>query len=102
MAIVQLDSIENAVLSAVINPILKRVIRSFDIYCPKDGNLLINSLKVYLGENLNLCERCERLTERIAKPFYEIGSRLLRLTKNSCTNNSFKTNMARLGSADSP
>ena len=77
----QLDSVENAVLSVAINPVLKKIIRNFDVYCPKDGNLLINSLRVYLGENLSLCERCEKLTERVAKPFYEFGSRLLKVDK---------------------
>jgi len=64
-----------------VNPILTRIIKSFDIECPKDGNLLINSLRVFLGDNLELCENCTKLTEKIAKPFYELGSRLLKADK---------------------
>ncbi|RLI19938.1 hypothetical protein DRO54_07350, partial [Candidatus Bathyarchaeota archaeon] len=78
----QIDTIENALLSIAVNPVLKRVIKSFDIYCPRDGNLLINSLKAFLGEKVELCEKCEKLTENIAKPFYEVGSRLLRVDKD--------------------
>lgn len=77
----QINLVENALLSATVNPVLSRIIKSFDIECPKDGNLLINSLRAFLGENLELCEGCSRLTERIAKPFYEVGSRLLKADK---------------------
>jgi len=78
---VKIDFLENTLFSTTVNPILSRLIKSFDVECPKDGNLLINSLKVFLGENLELCESCSRLTEKIAKPFYEVGSRLLKVDK---------------------
>jgi len=76
----QIESVENALFSAV-NPFLKSIIKKFDVECEQDGNLLINSLKRFLGEDVNLCERCDHLDSRIANPFYEVGSRLLRVDK---------------------
>jgi hypothetical protein len=68
----QIESVENALFSAV-NPFLKSIIRKFDVECEKDGSLLINSLKRFLGEDVNLCERCDHLDSRIANPFYEVA-----------------------------
>ena len=51
----QIESIENAVLLPV-NPILKSIIKRFDIQCKQDGSLLINSLKRFLGEDVELCK----------------------------------------------
>ena len=44
----QIDAIENSLLQATINPFLKRIIGTIDKECPRDGNLLINSLKDFL------------------------------------------------------
>ncbi|MGB9740990.1 MAG: radical SAM protein [Candidatus Bathyarchaeia archaeon] len=78
----QKDAFENALLSATVNPLLKGLISRFDLECPKDGSLLLNSLKDFLGEPVSLCPTCQHLSRYIAKPFYEIGSRLLKVDKN--------------------
>ncbi len=36
------------------------------------------SLKYFLGENVHLCGSCTILNHRIANPFYQIGSRIMR------------------------
>jgi radical SAM protein with 4Fe4S-binding SPASM domain len=77
-----IESIENHVLTTVINPALKAMISIFDIECEKDGSLMINSLRQFLGEDIKLCERCTKLSNKVAKPFYEAGSRLMRADKN--------------------
>ncbi|UCC33155.1 MAG: radical SAM protein [Candidatus Bathyarchaeota archaeon] len=77
----QLDSLENAMLSAI-NPILKAIIERFDVDCNQDGDLLVNSLKRFHGEDIQLCRNCRNLSRRIADPFYEIGSRILRIDKD--------------------
>jgi len=78
---VQVDFIENVLLSTTVNPLLKRLIGSFDVECPQDGSLLLNSLKDFLGEPVSLCPTCQQRSRHIAKPFYEIGSRLLKADK---------------------
>jgi hypothetical protein len=70
-----LDSIENALLSVAVNPILKYVINCFDEECPEHGSLLLNSLKDFLGEPMDLCPRCEHLNRNIAEPLYAMASR---------------------------
>lgn len=75
-----LETLENKLFS-VLNPPLKFLIKRFDVDCEKDGNLLVNSLKDFLGENKKLCKTCEKLDKNLAKPFYEIGSKLLRVDK---------------------
>jgi radical SAM protein with 4Fe4S-binding SPASM domain len=77
----QKESIENVLLSTVVNPFLKVIISKFDVDCGKDGNLLINSLKDFLGGNVQLCPACSRLNRRIAKPFLEFGSKVMRADK---------------------
>lgn len=77
----QVDAIENAVFSASINPILKFLIKFFDRECLNDGNLLLNSLKDFLGEPVSLCSTCQHISRKIARAFYEIGSRFLRADK---------------------
>jgi radical SAM protein with 4Fe4S-binding SPASM domain len=77
----QVESFENVVLSTTINPLLKSLISKFDVYCPEDGSLLLNSLKLFLGGNVRLCNHCESLNRKIAQPFYELGCRLLRANK---------------------
>jgi radical SAM protein with 4Fe4S-binding SPASM domain len=72
-----IESLENALLSAV-NPLLKFVIKKFDVECDQDGSLLVNSLKHFLGENVHLCGSCAILTNKIANPFYQIGARIMR------------------------
>ncbi|MFQ5999483.1 MAG: radical SAM protein [Candidatus Bathyarchaeia archaeon] len=73
----QIESLENALFS-VINPILKSVIKKFDVECEQDGSLLIKSLKHFLGENVHLCGSCSILDHRIANPFYQIGAKIMR------------------------
>ncbi|MFP3984647.1 MAG: radical SAM protein [Candidatus Bathyarchaeia archaeon] len=76
------EPIENHLLSTVINPTLKTVIPKFDIECEKDGNLMVNSLRHFLGDNnLKLCEECSRLNNKVAKPLYEAASRIMRVDK---------------------
>ncbi|UCG36916.1 MAG: radical SAM protein [Candidatus Bathyarchaeota archaeon] len=77
----RLESIENSLLSTTVNSALRKIISRFDIDCEEDGNLMVNSLKQFLGENVILCETCSNLNSKIARPFYEIGSRLLRIEK---------------------
>ncbi|MEM2995063.1 MAG: radical SAM protein [Candidatus Bathyarchaeia archaeon] len=77
----QIDTIENALLSVTVNPILKSLINRFDKECPKDGSLLLNSLKDFLGVSVPLCPTCQHVSRRIAKPFYELGSRFIRADK---------------------
>ncbi|KPV62991.1 MAG: pyrroloquinoline quinone biosynthesis protein PqqE [Candidatus Bathyarchaeota archaeon BA2] len=73
----QIESLENALLSAV-NPILKSIISRFDVECEKDGSLLIKSLRYFLGEDVHLCGSCTVLNHRIANPFYHFGSKIVR------------------------
>ncbi|MEM3641269.1 MAG: radical SAM protein [Candidatus Bathyarchaeia archaeon] len=75
------DAVENAIFLVAINPVLKRLISFLDKDCLEDGNLLLNSLKYFLGEAVSLCPTCRHLSLNIAKPFYEVGSRLLKADK---------------------
>ncbi len=77
----QLESIQNHLLSTAVNPALKTIISKFDVECKKDGNLMINSLRQFLGDDIELCERCAKLSSKVAKPFYEAGSRIIRSDK---------------------
>ncbi|MEM3696330.1 MAG: radical SAM protein [Candidatus Bathyarchaeia archaeon] len=80
------DALENALLSVTINPILKSLIGMFDEKCLADGSLLLNSLKDFLGAPVPLCLRCQHISNKLAKPFYELGSRFLRVDKNFMRN----------------
>ena len=82
----RVDAFENALFSVTVNPLLKSLIGRFDKECPKDGNLLLNSLKDFLGEPVSLCPTCRHISRRIAAPFYEFGSRFLRVDKNFMRN----------------
>lgn len=77
----QVDAVENAVFSATVNPWLKSLIGRFDKECPIDGSLLLNSLMDFLGAPVSLCPTCQHISHRIARPFYEVGSRLLGVDK---------------------
>ena len=77
----QIEPIENHLFSTVINPALKTIISKFDIECEKDGNLMVNSLRQFLGDDLKLCKRCSKLSNKVAKPFYKAGSRIMRVDK---------------------
>ena len=77
----QIDQIENLLFSSAVNPILKRAIGLLDLECPHDGNLLVKSLKSFLGEKVELCERCRIINDNVAKPLYTLGSRFLRVDK---------------------
>jgi len=72
------DLLENTLLP-VANPFLKAIIKRFDIECEQDGSLLINSLKDFLGDDIKLCKSCSSLNRLAAKPFYKIGSKVLRV-----------------------
>jgi len=76
-----LDFMENFLFSRTVNPVLKKLIQSIDKFCPEDGSLLINSLKIFLGEEIELCNRCRRICDGLALPFYEIGSHLLHVDR---------------------
>jgi len=78
----QIDAVKNALFSVTINPLLKSLISHFDKECPKDGSLLLNSLKDFLGAPVSLCPTCQHISRKIAEPFYELGSRFLRANKN--------------------
>jgi radical SAM protein with 4Fe4S-binding SPASM domain len=65
-------------LFSAINPLLKSVIKKFDVECEQDGSLLIKSLKRFLGEDVHLCGSCAILDHRVANPFYQIGTRIMR------------------------
>ncbi|MDH5636402.1 MAG: radical SAM protein [Candidatus Bathyarchaeota archaeon] len=73
----QIESLENVLFSAI-NPLLKTVIKRFDVECDQDGSLLIKSLKRFLGEDVHLCGSCAILDHRIANPFYQIGAKIMR------------------------
>ncbi len=75
------DVVESAFLSVTVNPILKHLISRFDKECPEDGSLLLNSLKDFLGEPVSLCPTCQHISRNVVRPFYEVGSRLLKADK---------------------
>ena len=77
----QIDEIENALFSTIVNPILRRAIGFLDFDCPKDGNLLIKSLRIFLGQDIVLCDRCKAIYENLAKPIYKTGTKLLRVDR---------------------
>jgi len=77
----QMDAVENALFSVTVNPLLKSLISRFDKECEKDGSLLLNSLKDFLGEPTSLCPSCHHISRKIAKPLYELGSRFLHVDK---------------------
>lgn len=77
-----IDAIENTVFSVTVNPFLRRIISFFDKNCPNDGNLLLNSLSDFLGNAPHLCPTCKSISRKIAKPFYQVSSLLLKVDKN--------------------
>lgn len=76
------NEIENALFSVTINPILKLLISRFDVNCPADGNLILNSLRRYLGQPVPLCSRCKRTADNIISPIYDVGARLVHSNKS--------------------
>ncbi len=72
-----IDAIENSLLQATVNPFLKRIISLIDKKCPRDGSLLLNSLKDFLGEPVSLCPTCKSVSTKMAKHFYRLGSSFL-------------------------
>jgi radical SAM protein with 4Fe4S-binding SPASM domain len=77
----QVDALENAVLSVTVSPILKSLIGTFDKECPADGSLLLNSVTDFLGSPVSLCPACQHTSSKIAKRFYELGRRFLHVDK---------------------
>jgi radical SAM protein with 4Fe4S-binding SPASM domain len=82
----EINTIENKVFSVTINPLLKSLIGRFDKECQNDGSLLLNSLKDFLDEPVSLCPVCQHVSRRIARPFYELGSRFLHVNKGFMRN----------------
>ncbi|MCD6155383.1 MAG: radical SAM protein [Candidatus Verstraetearchaeota archaeon] len=78
----QIDRIENVFFSTIVNPVLRRALGFLDYNCPKDGNLLIKSLRIFLGQDIVLCDRCKAIYENLAKPIYKIGTKLLRVDRS--------------------
>lgn len=76
-----IQSIENHLFSTIVNPTLKKAVSKFDVECEKDGSLMVNSLKQFLGQDLKLCERCSRLSAKVAMPFFLAGSKILHTDK---------------------
>jgi len=76
----QIESLEN-ILFPTVNPLLRSVVKKFDVECEQDGSLLVNSLKYFLGENVELCKSCSGLNRMVVNPFFEVGSRILRVDK---------------------
>jgi MoaA/NifB/PqqE/SkfB family radical SAM enzyme len=87
---VEIDSIENKVFSVTVNPLLKSLIKRFDKECQDDGSLLLNSLKDFLDESVDLCPACHHVSRRIARPFYELGTRFLRVNRKFMHNQFLK------------
>lgn len=77
----QIDAVENALFPVTVNPLLKFLISRFNEECPRDGSLLLNSLKDFLGAPVSLCPACQHISSKIAAPFYELGSCFLRVDK---------------------
>lgn len=78
----QIDTVRNTLVSVSINPLLKFLIKRFDRDCPIDGNLLLNSLRDFLGEKVPLCPACSKLNVNMARPFLKLGSSYLHVDKN--------------------
>jgi len=76
------ESLENILLATTLNPMLKAVISRFDVECPKDGNLLLNSLKDFLGEDVKLCDSCTTLSRGIARLFFTMSAKTLRADRD--------------------
>jgi hypothetical protein len=62
------ENVENALLAATLNPVAKLVISRLDRECPVDGNLILNSLRYFLGEPLNLCSSCQHASASVISP----------------------------------
>lgn len=62
-----------------LNPSLQFIISKFDINCEQDGSLLVNSLKHFLGEDVDYCQRCVTLDKKVAFRLYDIACRFMRL-----------------------
>jgi radical SAM protein with 4Fe4S-binding SPASM domain len=77
-----IGAIENSLFQVAVDPFLKRVIGILDRECPEDGSLLMNSLRHFLGVQSSLCPSCQHISAKIARPLYEVGSRLLRVDKS--------------------
>jgi hypothetical protein len=74
---VQVDAIESSLLQATFNPFLKRTISLIDKECPRDGSLLLNSMRDFSGEPVSLCPTCKSVSTKMAKHFYRLGSSFL-------------------------
>jgi sulfatase maturation enzyme AslB (radical SAM superfamily) len=77
--ILQSKSIFQKPLIAGLNPSLQFIISKFDINCEQDGSLLVNSLKLFLGEDVDYCQRCTTIDDKVANRLYEIACSFMRL-----------------------
>jgi len=87
----QREPLQNMLLSTI-NPILKTIVKKFDVECEQDGSLVINSLKNFLGENTALCKTCSNLNRMVANPFYQVGTKIIRANKTFMKNTFAKQN----------
>ena len=86
----QIDAIENSLLQATLNPFLKRIIGLIDKECPRDGSLLLNSMKDFLGAPVSLCPSCQSVSNKMAKHCYSLGSSLLHVDMDFMRNQFLK------------
>ncbi len=77
----RVNAVENALLSVTVSPWLRPLIKLIDKECAKDGSLLLNSLRHFLGTPTTLCPSCQHISGKIAGPVYALGSRFLRSDK---------------------
>jgi radical SAM protein with 4Fe4S-binding SPASM domain len=82
----QTDAVENSLLRVTINPFLKKIISLMDKDCPRDGSLLLNSLRDFLGEPISLCPTCKSVSTKLARQVYRLGSSFLRVDREFMRN----------------
>lgn len=78
--------IERSAIS-IANPFLKGLINLFDIQCEQDGNLLINSLRLFLGDDMSLCKRCRQRYQYFMQPMYKFFAKIMSLDYTFMKNN---------------
>jgi radical SAM protein with 4Fe4S-binding SPASM domain len=78
----RVEALENSLFKVTINPVLKRVIGLIDKECPRDGSLLLNSMRDFLGVPVSLCPSCKSVSTKMAKHFYSLGRSFLGVDKS--------------------
>ncbi|WP_455364411.1 hypothetical protein, partial [[Eubacterium] cellulosolvens] len=61
------------------NPLFKAIISQYDINCRRDGSLIVNSLKKFLGDDLRICKKCQRRYRYFILPSYKFFSKIMKL-----------------------